>query len=75
MIPNGMIREYFTKKVMGVLSPGGGESAETSTWVHRRRVSQRERTANTSAEWDSSCYFFCGRGRKGRMWVEPCGEV
>lgn len=36
-ILSGMIRECFTEKVMGVLSPGGDELARTSARGHRER--------------------------------------
>lgn len=68
---NGMIRECFTEKVMGVLSPGGDELARTSARGHRK---ESERIATTNCCM-GELVLFLGRGRKGPMWTEPHGEA
>lgn len=75
-ILNGATRECFTEKATGVLSPGGGESAGTSLHGYTGQECHRVREQHMwSVEWESSCCSFCGRGRKGPMWMEPRGAV
>lgn len=64
-ILNGATRECFTEKATGVLSPGGGESAGTSAWVHRARVPQSERTAHVKCGVGELLLFLLWEGQEG----------